>query len=73
MGKYVNVSMCFCEGGWGGGMHGDTGAKLGSETSQIACEMKQTTPEEKKQKQNSNNNTTPQKSDKQGRLALKQK
>lgn len=31
-------------------MHGETGAKLDSETSQIACEMKQTTPGKKNQK-----------------------
>lgn len=33
------------------GIHGETGAKLDSETSQITCEMKQTTPG-KKTKQN---------------------
>lgn len=62
--------MAVCEGG----KHGDTGKKkLGSETSQIACEMKQTSPEKKKRKpsSNNNNNTEPQKSDKQGRLAQK--
>lgn len=32
-------------------MHGETGAKLDSEMSQIACEMKQTTPEKNKTNQ----------------------
>lgn len=31
-------------------MHGETGVKLDSETSQIACEMKQTTPGKKNKK-----------------------
>lgn len=55
-------------------MHGETGAKLDSETSQIACEMKQTTPERKKKTHTKkNNNTRPQESVEQGRLAQKQK
>lgn len=48
---------------WGGvgGMHGDTGAKLGSETSQIACEMKQTTPEEKNKTKQQQQHKAPEK------------
>lgn len=61
MGKCVNASVSVGKGE----LHGHTGTKLDSEASQIACEMKQTTPEKKKRKNSgSNNNTKTQKSDK---------
>lgn len=69
MGKCVNVSMSVRRGK--GGVHGETGAKLDSETSQIACEMKQTTPGKKNDTKQ--DNTRPRKSVERGRLAQKQK
>lgn len=54
-------------------MHGETGAKLDSETRQIACEMKQTTPGKTRLKTKKNKNKTRlQNSVEQDRLAQKE-